>query len=84
MKSLILATLFFSAAPVFADCEVEAANHIATKYQVNPIEERDLVRNCGGEGGVDREVWVKASDESTYSVFFWGCDCSYVKRDIKW
>lgn len=84
MKKLVLTALFLAAAQAYGYCETEAANHIANKYQVTPVETRDLVRNCGGEGGVDREVWVKASDDSSYSVFFWGCDCSYIKRDIKW
>ena len=85
MKKMILAGMFLAAAQAYGACETEAANYISNKYQVNAIETRDLVGNCGGEGStVDREVWVKADDSSTYSVFFWGCDCSYVKRDIKW
>lgn len=86
MKTWILglaATLIFSV-QAFAACEQEAANHISQKYAVNVLETREL-NSGGGEGAPrDREVWVRADDGSTYSVFFYAGNCGSISRDIKW
>ena len=85
MKKIILALLLGSPFAAYAACENEAMNHIARKYNVTPVDVKDLGGGRGGEGSLpQREVWVKASDNSTYSVYFFAGDCRNITRDVAW
>lgn len=69
----------------YAACENEAAQYISQKYNVSIIEMRDLGGGRGGQGSpANVEVWLKADDGSTYSVYFFGSHCGTITRDIKW
>lgn len=85
MTLITLTAALFAAPFAHAACENEAANHIAQKYNVTPIETKDLGGGRGGQGSLpNREVWVKASDNSTYSVFFFVGDCRSITKDVRW
>lgn len=84
-RVLTVIAILFTSTIAHAACENEAAQHIANKYGVTPIEAKDLGGSRGGEGSLpNREVWVKASDNSTYSVFFFAGDCRSITKDIRW
>lgn len=84
-KYLFLAAFaMFGSVQAFAVCEAEASHYIESQFGVRTIEARQL----GGGGGEGRpqdiEVWVKAENQSTYSVFFGFNSCEYVTRVIAW
>ena len=86
MKKLVLLSVFalLGSVKAAAACEAEASQFVETHFGVRAVEARELGRG-GGEGRPqDREVWVKAEDASTYSVFFGFTSCSQVTRYIKW
>lgn len=86
MKKYLLLSVFalFGSVQAFAYCEAEAGQFVEAKYGVRAVEAREL-GGGGGEGRPqDREVWVKAEDGSTYSVFFDFNNCSNVTRVIAW
>ncbi len=86
MKKYLMLSVFalFGAVQASAMCESEASQFVESKFGVRAIE----VRQLGGGGGEGRpqdlEVWVKAEDTSTYSVFFDWNSCSHVTRFIAW
>lgn len=86
MKKYLMLSVFalFSSAQAFAFCEAEAGRFVEAQFGVRAVEAREL-GGGGGEGRPqDREVWVKAEDGSTYSVFFDFNSCSRVTRYIAW
>ncbi|MGE0631727.1 MAG: hypothetical protein AB7O96_04935 [Pseudobdellovibrionaceae bacterium] len=85
MKTALFISIFFLSLIADANyCEDKAARAVEKKYRVHVVETRQLGGGCG-EGGGQIEVWAKASDRSTYSVYFGGsCSCEWVKRIIRW
>ena len=83
---LSIASLFviFGSTKAFAYCETEARTFIENQYGVRTIDAKQL----GGGGGqgrpMDTEVWVKADNNSTYSVYFMLNNCSNITRHIAW